>query len=65
VEFIAGRIACAESLSRTTLENALGWLLEQGYLAEEGKALKLGARAATAEDRAQFVLQLRGFARRS
>jgi glycerol-3-phosphate O-acyltransferase len=63
VEFLAGRIGCAESLSRTTLENALAWLLEQGYLSEEGKALKLGARAATAEDRAQFVRQLRGFAR--
>jgi len=63
VEFLAGRITCAESLSRTTLENALAWLLEQGYLAEEGKVLKPGARAATAEDRAQFIQQLRGFAR--
>lgn len=63
VEFLAGRLVCAESLSRTTLENALGWLLEQGFLREEGRVLKLGERAAAPEARAQFVAQLRGFLR--
>jgi glycerol-3-phosphate O-acyltransferase len=63
VEFLAGRLICAESLSRTTLENALSWLLEQGFLREEGKVLRLGDRAATPEARGEFVAQLRGFLR--
>jgi glycerol-3-phosphate O-acyltransferase len=41
-EFLAGLVTCAEALSRTTLENALQYLLEQQYLIEADKKLKRG-----------------------
>ncbi|HTN52269.1 MAG TPA: 1-acyl-sn-glycerol-3-phosphate acyltransferase [Anaeromyxobacter sp.] len=40
-DFLAGRIALRESLSKATLENALEWLVVQGILAEEGGKLRL------------------------
>jgi glycerol-3-phosphate O-acyltransferase len=44
-EFHAGRIGAAESLSKTTLENAVAYLIDQKYLVEEDKRLKLGPAA--------------------
>ncbi len=44
-EFHAGRLGAAESLSKTTLENAVAYLLDQKYLVEEDKKLKLGPAA--------------------
>ncbi|MBX7101303.1 MAG: 1-acyl-sn-glycerol-3-phosphate acyltransferase [Myxococcaceae bacterium] len=44
VEFLAGRIACAEALARVTLENAVPLLTEQRYLTEKEKLLVPGER---------------------
>jgi glycerol-3-phosphate O-acyltransferase len=41
-DFATGKIATAESLSRTNYENALAYLIDQGFLAEQGKSLVLG-----------------------
>ena len=47
-EFHAGRISAAESLAKTTLENAVAYLLDQQILVEEDKKLKLGDPATAA-----------------
>ncbi|RKH36972.1 1-acyl-sn-glycerol-3-phosphate acyltransferase [Corallococcus sicarius] len=47
-EYNAGRITAAESLAKTTLENAVEYLLDQRILVEEDKKLKLGDPAAAA-----------------
>ena len=39
MEFLQGRIDAAEAISRTTLENALAWLLEQEMLVERDRKL--------------------------
>jgi glycerol-3-phosphate O-acyltransferase len=41
-EFLAGRITTAESLSRTTLETAVMWLLDQQAVIEKDKKLTAG-----------------------
>ncbi len=43
-DFLAGRISAAEALSKPSLENALQFLLDQGYLAEKDKKLEAGAK---------------------
>jgi len=43
-EFLAGKITTAESISRTNLESALQWLLEQHALVEKDKKLMVGAK---------------------
>ncbi|RKH55027.1 1-acyl-sn-glycerol-3-phosphate acyltransferase [Corallococcus llansteffanensis] len=48
-EYNAGRITAAESLAKTTLENAVEYLLDQRILVEEDKKLKLGDPAAAAD----------------
>jgi glycerol-3-phosphate O-acyltransferase len=45
-EFLAGRVTTAEALSRTTLETALQWLLDQGAVAEKDKKLGVGPKPA-------------------
>ena len=47
-EYNAGRITAAESLAKTTLENAVEYLLDQRILVEEDKKLKLGDPATAA-----------------
>lgn len=42
-EFLSGDIEYAEALSKTNLENALLYLLDQGHLIERDKRLTLGA----------------------
>jgi glycerol-3-phosphate O-acyltransferase len=51
-EFLSGRIAQRESLSKATLENAAEWLVTQGILAEEGGKLRLARAGDVAELRA-------------
>jgi glycerol-3-phosphate O-acyltransferase len=41
-EYLAGRIAAPESLSRATMENAVLYLLDQRILIEEGRRLQPG-----------------------
>ncbi|RKG71337.1 glycerol-3-phosphate acyltransferase [Corallococcus sp. CA054B] len=48
-EYNAGRITAAESLAKTTLENAVEYLLDQRILVEEDKKLRLGDPASAAE----------------
>ncbi len=43
-EFLAGKITTAESISRTNLESALQWLLDQQALVEKEKKLMVGAK---------------------
>ncbi|SEU20423.1 1-acyl-sn-glycerol-3-phosphate acyltransferase [Stigmatella erecta] len=60
-EFHAGRIGAAESLAKTTLENAVAYLLDQKYLLEEDKKLKLGPAAHEPEARAHLVSEIRTY----
>ncbi|MCI0571836.1 MAG: 1-acyl-sn-glycerol-3-phosphate acyltransferase [Myxococcaceae bacterium] len=60
-ELGAGRIQTAESLGRTTLENAVALLVDQRWLVEEDRKLRPGPAALTAEDRAQRVEEIRRF----
>jgi glycerol-3-phosphate O-acyltransferase len=46
-DYLAGIITAAEALSRPTLENALTYLLDTGYLVEQDKKLKPGAKPAS------------------
>ncbi|MFO0599358.1 MAG: 1-acyl-sn-glycerol-3-phosphate acyltransferase [Myxococcaceae bacterium] len=45
-DFLAGTITASESLSKTTLENALQYLVEQQFLAEKDKKLVPGSKSA-------------------
>jgi len=58
-EFHAGRIGAAESLAKTTLENAVTYLLDQKYLVEEDKKLKLGTAASDPTARDQLANEIR------
>ncbi|WP_422723989.1 1-acyl-sn-glycerol-3-phosphate acyltransferase [Hyalangium rubrum] len=62
-EFHAGRIGAAESLAKTTLENAVAYLLDQKYLVEEDKKLKLGPAASEPLARAQLADEIRLYLR--
>lgn len=55
-DFLAGLITASEALSKTTLENALQFLIELNYLAEKDKKLVAGPVAA-----ADLVTQIRRF----
>lgn len=44
-DFLAGRIALRETLSKATLENAVEWLAVQGYLARKDAAVIRGPKA--------------------
>jgi glycerol-3-phosphate O-acyltransferase len=60
-DFLAGRIAHREALSKATLENGIEWLVQQGALEERGGALRLApawAGARTAEHVAAIDLLL-------
>src|SRR5262249_47123655 len=54
MEFLQGRIDAAEAISRTTLENALAWLVEQEMVAEHERKLVLGPGAERPEQRDAF-----------
>ncbi|MBN1203464.1 MAG: 1-acyl-sn-glycerol-3-phosphate acyltransferase [Myxococcaceae bacterium] len=64
-EFHAGRLGAAESLAKTTLENAVAYLLDQKYLVEEDKKLKLGAIAAEPAAREQLAQEIRLYLQRA
>ncbi|HUM10179.1 MAG TPA: 1-acyl-sn-glycerol-3-phosphate acyltransferase [Myxococcaceae bacterium] len=61
MEFLQGRIDATEALSRTTLENALAWLLEQEMVAERERRLVLGSAAERPEQREAFRGELRSY----
>lgn len=63
-EFLAGRIGAAEALSRTTLENAVLFLLDQKYLVEQDKKLTVGPAMQSAEARETFTSELRQYLNR-
>jgi glycerol-3-phosphate O-acyltransferase len=57
-EFLGGHIRTSESLSRTTIENALAFLIEQKYLSEREKKVALGERPG-----AELVAEIQAFLR--
>jgi glycerol-3-phosphate O-acyltransferase len=61
MEFLQGRIDAAEAISRTTLENALAWLLDQELVAERERKLVLGPAAERPEQRDAFRAELRAY----
>lgn len=61
VEFLAGRLTAAESLSRTIIENALQWLMDQKMLDEENKKLKLGASMTEKTQRDAIVGEIQSY----
>jgi len=61
MEFLQGRIDATEALSRTTLENALAWLVEQELVAERERKLVLGPAAERLEQREAFRQELRSY----
>jgi hypothetical protein len=50
-----------EALSRTNLENALAYFLDQDILSDKERKLTLGAAATTLEQREALRTELRGF----
>jgi glycerol-3-phosphate O-acyltransferase len=42
-DFLSGRIALREALSKATLENAFSWMVSQGILAADDGKIRLGA----------------------
>jgi len=61
MEFLQGRIDAAEAISRTTLENALAWLVDQELIAERERKLFLGPAAERPEQREAFRAELRAY----
>jgi glycerol-3-phosphate O-acyltransferase len=61
MEFLQGRIDAAEAISRTTLENALAWLVEQEMVAERERKLVLGSGAERRDQRDAFREELRSY----
>jgi glycerol-3-phosphate O-acyltransferase len=61
MEFLQGRIDAAEAISRTTLENALAWLVDQEMVAERERKLVLGPSAERPEQRDAFREELRSY----
>ncbi len=61
MEFLQGRIDAPEALSRTTLENALAWLLDQEMVVERDRKLVLGPAAERSEQREAFRAELHSF----
>src|SRR5262249_28594284 len=61
MEFLSGRIDAAEAISRTTLENALSWLLEQQMLVERERRRGLGPEAGRLEQREAFRDAIRSY----
>jgi len=62
-EYHSGRITAAESLAKVTLENAVAYLVEQRYLVEEDKKLKLGAAAPDVAASKHFAEEIRRYLR--
>ncbi|HZI08200.1 MAG TPA: 1-acyl-sn-glycerol-3-phosphate acyltransferase, partial [Archangium sp.] len=62
-EYHSGRITAAESLAKVTLENAVAYLLEQRYLVEEDKKLKLGTAAPDVAASKHFAEEIRRYLR--
>ncbi|HEY1905994.1 MAG TPA: 1-acyl-sn-glycerol-3-phosphate acyltransferase [Myxococcaceae bacterium] len=61
MEFLQGRIDAPEAVSRTTLDNALSWLLDQQMVAESDRKLVLGPAAEQPEQREAFRDELRSY----
>jgi len=61
MEFLQGRIDAAEAISRTTLENALAWLIDQELIAERERKLFLGPAAERPEQRDAFRAEVRAY----
>jgi glycerol-3-phosphate O-acyltransferase len=61
LEFLTGRLDAAEAISRTTLENALAYLIDQRVLEERERKVQLGPEVATLEQREALRAGLRAF----
>ncbi len=62
-EYLSGRITAAESLAKVTLENAVTYMLDQRYLVEEDKKLKLGPAAPDVAASKQFAEEISRYLR--
>ncbi len=62
-EYHSGRITAAESLAKVTLENAVTYLVDQRFLEEEDKKLKLGPAAPDVRASQQFAAEIRRYLR--
>ena len=63
-EFFSGRIGTAEALSRTTLENAVEYFLDQEVLVEEDRQLKLAPGFQEASARQALAEEIRAYLER-
>jgi glycerol-3-phosphate O-acyltransferase len=63
-EYLAGRIGTPEALSKTTVENAVLFFVDQQILIEEAKRLRLGPAAAAALDNDSLANRIRSFLKR-
>ncbi len=63
-EYHSGRITTAESLAKVTLENAVAYMLEQRYLVEEDKKLKLGPTSPDVPAAQRFAAEIRRYLHR-
>jgi glycerol-3-phosphate O-acyltransferase len=61
MEFLQGRIDAPEAISRTTLDNALTWLVDQQMVAERERKLVLGPSAEQPEQREAFRGEIRSY----
>ncbi|WP_373046270.1 1-acyl-sn-glycerol-3-phosphate acyltransferase [Vulgatibacter sp.] len=60
--YLAGRVQCAEAISRPTFEKAISWMQDEGYLnGADEKRLELGERFASQEERASFGREIGRF----
>jgi glycerol-3-phosphate O-acyltransferase len=55
-DFLAGTVRSAEAVSKSSLENGLGYLLEQGFLVEQNKRLAPGRPVAELASQLQLFL---------
>src|SRR5262249_52353273 len=61
LEFLSGRLDAAEAISRTTLENALAYLLDQRVLEERERKVQLAPDFTALEQREALRAGLRDF----
>jgi len=64
IEFHAGRLQTPESLSRTTLENAIVFLRDQDILEERNRRLYIGGHLGAQGEREEIIARLRRHLRR-
>jgi len=62
-ELLSGRIRMAEARNRSTLENAIAFFKDQGYLTEENRQLQWGSRGVEVSERTELLSRLEDYVR--